>query len=109
MGGLMQHEYAIVTTTTATEEQARTMARSIVEGRLAACVHIGAIHSIYRWRGKLHEEPEWRLAIKTTADRCSELEGHIKAHHPYETPEIVRIEITGGSKQYLDWIDESAR
>jgi periplasmic divalent cation tolerance protein len=104
----MEHEYAIMLTTTATEQQARQMARSIVELKLAACVHIGAIHSIYRWQGELHEEPEWRLAIKTTANRYSELERHIKAHHPYETPEIVRIEITGGSKQYLDWIDESA-
>jgi periplasmic divalent cation tolerance protein len=96
----------MVFTTTDSAEHASSLARGIVEARLAACVHIEAIRSIYRWQGAVHDEPEWRLAIKTRASRYVELEQHIKTHHSYRTPEIVRIEIAGGSKEYLAWIDE---
>jgi periplasmic divalent cation tolerance protein len=105
----MQQEYAIVLTTTATEQQAREMARSIVEQKLAACVQIQAIDSFYIWKGELHEESEWRLAIKTAVRTCAELEQHIKAHHTYETPEIVRIEIAGGDNGYLKWMDNNVK
>jgi periplasmic divalent cation tolerance protein len=104
----MKQEYAIVLTSTATEQQAREMARSIVEQRLAACVQIHAIDSFYPWKGELHEEPEWRLTIKTAARTCAELEQHIKAHHAYETPEIIQIKIAGGDERYLGWIGETA-
>lgn len=105
----MEHEYAIVTTTTATEQQAREIARSVVTHRLAACVQINPIESIYRWEGELREEPEWRLTIKTGAAKCAELERHIKAHHAYDTPEIIHLTIAGGSAEYLKWIDDCAR
>ena len=105
----MKQEYAIVLTTTATEQQAREMARSIVKQKLAACVQIHAIDSVYVGKGKLHEEPEWRLTIKTAARTCAELEQHIKTHHTYETPEIIHIKIAGGDERYLDWIDETVR
>jgi periplasmic divalent cation tolerance protein len=102
----MDDGYAMVLTTTATEEQAAALARLVVEAGLAACVQMEAIRSLYRWKGEVHDEPEWRLAIKTTARHYAELERHIKAHHAYETPEIVRMEIAGGSSEYLRWIDE---
>lgn len=105
----MKQEYAIVFTTTATEQQAREMARSIVEQKLAACVQIHAIDSFYMWKGELREEPEWRLTIKTAAGTCAQLEQHIKTHHAYETPEIIHIKIAGGDQRYLDWIDEAVR
>ena len=97
--------YVAVLTTVATEVQAAALARGIVEARLAACVQMEAIRSVYRWKGEVHDEPEWKLAIKTTARRCAELERHIRANHPYEMPEIVRVEIAGGSAEYLGWID----
>jgi len=64
------------------------------------------IHSVYRWQGEVRTGPEWLLTIKTAERRYTELERHIQANHPYETPEIVRLTIAGGSRQYLDWIDE---
>lgn len=105
----MHSEYAIVLTTAPTESDASNLARGIVEAGLAACVHIDTMRSIYRWQSKLHNEPEWRLTIKTTAARYVEIERYIKTHHTYQTPEIVCIEIAGGSREYLDWIDESVR
>jgi periplasmic divalent cation tolerance protein len=102
----MEGGYAIALTTVGNEAQAAALARSIVEAGLAACVQIEAIRSLYRWQGEVHDEPEWRLAIKTTSARYAELERHIKTNHTYQTPEIVRLAIDGGSQEYLGWIDE---
>ena len=97
--------YCLVLTSMASEAQAETLARQIVEARLGACVQIQPIRSFYRWEGKLCAEPEWQLAIKTRQARYPELEQFIRAHHGYETPEIVQIPITAGSGDYLRWID----
>jgi periplasmic divalent cation tolerance protein len=99
----------MVLTTVGSEEQAGTLARSLVDAKLAACVHIQPIRSVYSWKGEVFDEPEWRLAIKTTADRYEAVELHIKERHSYETPEIVRVAIDGGSAEYLKWIEESVR
>jgi periplasmic divalent cation tolerance protein len=97
----------LVLTTVGTKQFATDLAQSIVGERLAACVQIQAVQSVYRWRGEVRSEPEWQLAIKTTEARYGELERHIKVNHSYETPEIVRLPITGGSHKYLAWIGES--
>lgn len=92
-------------TTVASEEQASKLAHEIVKARLAACVQIEAIRSVYRWKDEVHDEPEWRLAIKTRAEKYAELERFIRERHAYQTPEIVRLEIAGGAAEYLRWID----
>jgi periplasmic divalent cation tolerance protein len=103
----MDRTYAVVMTTVATEEQANNLAHSLVDNRLAACVQIQPIRSVYRWKGETCTEPEHLLLIKTAADRFDAIEQHIKAHHSYETPEIVQVPITAGSAEYLRWIDAS--
>ena len=105
----MEERCAIVFTTIDSEDRAQALARSIVEAKLAACVQIEVIRSIYRWQGSIHDEPEWRLTIKTTRGRYTALEQHIRAHHTYETPEIVCLPIAGGSSDYLAWIEASVR
>jgi periplasmic divalent cation tolerance protein len=102
----METAYALVLTTVATDQQAGELARSIVSAGLAACVQIQSLRSVYKWQREIRTEPEWLLLIKTTDDRYARLEQHIKAHHSYETPEIVKLPITGGSREYLGWIDE---
>ena len=101
--------YCLVLTTVSTAQQAETLARQIIEAGLGACVQIEAIRSIYRWQGALCDEPEQRLSIKTRADRFEALERFIRAHHSYETPEIVQVPITAGSAAYLQWIDEGTQ
>jgi periplasmic divalent cation tolerance protein len=101
--------YCLVLTTLSTAQQAGTLARQIVEAGLGACVQIEAIRSIYRWQGALCDEPEQRLSIKTRADRFEALERFIRAHHSYETPEIVQLPITAGSAAYLQWLDEGSQ
>jgi periplasmic divalent cation tolerance protein len=102
----MENTYTIVLTTVATEQQAGELARSIVGAELAACVQVQSLRSVYKWEGEIRTEPEWLLLIKTTDSRYASLEQHIKAHHSYQTPEIVKLPITGGSREYLSWIDE---
>jgi periplasmic divalent cation tolerance protein len=103
---MSEETYVVVLTTVGTKQFANDLAQSIVEARLAACVQIQAVQSVYRWKGKVCAEPEWQLAIKTTDAKYAELERHIRANHSYETPEIVRMPIAGGSAEYLAWIGE---
>ncbi len=105
----MGETYIVVLTTVGTKQFANDLAQSIVEARLAACVQIQAVQSVYRWKDKVCAEPEWLLSIKTVEARYTELEQHIRANHSYETPEIVRVPIAGGSEKYLAWIGESVR
>lgn len=81
------------------------IAREVVSEGLAACVkRLGPATSIYRWAGRIHEESEQLLVIKTTPARYEALEMRLKALHPFETPEIIAIPVVAGSAQYLDWL-----
>ncbi len=95
-----------VFTTTAKKEDAENIARTLVDQRLAGCVQIvGPVVSTYRWQGKIEKEQEWLCFIKTREDLYAEIEQTIKSVHPYETPEIIALPISGGSKDYLKWLD----
>ena len=100
-------EFLIVQTTVGTRQFANHLAQSVVAARLAACVQIQEIQGVFRWKGEIQSGPEYLLMIKTTAARAAELEQHIRANHSYETPEIVRIPISGGSPEYLAWLGDS--
>jgi len=92
------------------EDAAERLARGITGARLAAAVQIvGPIRSLYWWRGELVDAREWQLVMKTTSDRLSDLEAHIKENHSYETPGIEAMEISWGSREYLDWITAETR
>jgi periplasmic divalent cation tolerance protein len=84
---------------------AESLARSLVERKLAACVNIvPAVMSVYRWQGVLEEAAEVCLFIKTVTARYAELEAAIKASHPYALPEIIALPIVAGLPAYLAWI-----
>jgi periplasmic divalent cation tolerance protein len=94
-----------VLTTTGSREEADRLATSAVEQRLAACAQVfGPVTSTYWWRGAIETADEWQCVLKTTTARCDELMAHLRAHHSYETPEIVASPIVGGSPEYLSWI-----
>ncbi|MDR3748132.1 MAG: divalent-cation tolerance protein CutA [Acidobacteriota bacterium] len=95
----------IVFTTVGLAEAAKKLAGKLVERRLAACVNIiGPIRSVYRWQGSIHNEQEYLLMIKTTAEHAPHLEAAFKELHPYELPERVEISPGGGSQRYFDWL-----
>jgi periplasmic divalent cation tolerance protein len=78
----------LVLTTIAAKKAAEKLARQLVELRLAACVNIvGPIRSVYRWKHKVHNEREYLLLIKTTAEQALRLQSAFKSLHPYDLPE----------------------
>jgi periplasmic divalent cation tolerance protein len=99
----------IVLTTVGDKEAAGKLAQQLVEQRLAACVNIvGPIRSIYRWQEEVHDDAEFLLLIKTTAESAAHLRAALKSMHPYELPECVEIDVEGGSEEYLAWIAAEA-
>jgi periplasmic divalent cation tolerance protein len=86
-------------------ESALALARSLLADRLAACVNVGAdVESMYHWRGRIETAHEVPVAIKTLGDRYAAVEAAVRAHHPYELPEIVAVPVIDGYAPYLDWI-----
>ena len=87
------------------QASAEELARAVIEQRLAACVNILApCTSVYRWQGQVETASEVPVLMKTTRERYAELEGVIRAHHPYELPEVIAVPLTAGLPAYLDWI-----
>ena len=100
---------AIVLTTLGADADAATLARTLVEERLAACVNIlPAMTSIYRWKEKVEQDREQQVVIKTTTDRVVALQARLRQLHPYELPEFLVLNASG-SEAYLSWVGESAR
>lgn len=102
-------DYVQVVTTTDSEESAAALARSIVSAHLGACVQVVPIRSFYVWDGAAQDDPEWQLQIKTPAAQAEALVQHIETEHPYDVPEAIVLPITGGSPEYLNWVDAQAR
>ncbi len=98
----------VVIVTCGSEDEAAKIANALVESRLAACVNlVSPIRSIYRWEGKIWDEKEWLLIIKTQKQRFEELEERVKSLHSYSVPEIISLPIVEGSSSYLQWIKEN--
>jgi periplasmic divalent cation tolerance protein len=98
----------IVLTTVGSPEEARKIARELVERRLAACVNISsAVQSVYRWKGDVETAQEYQLFIKTTAAAFPRLRQVLAELHSYDVPECVLVSIEDGSPKYLEWIAES--
>jgi periplasmic divalent cation tolerance protein len=96
----------LVLTSLPDRASAETLARELVSARLAACVSIGApVESIYHWQGKIETAKEVPVTIKTRAGRFADVAATVRAHHPYELPEIIAVPLVDGYSPYLDWID----
>ena len=98
--------FSIVYTTTKDENEAKRIAYELVEQKLAACVNMHPVDSIYMWEGKVEEDREIALSIKTTTGRVEAITECIKRIHSYDLPAIVSWEIEG-EKEYLKWIKDS--
>ena len=86
-------------------ENAETIAQSLVDEKLAACVSLlPQFVSIYRWKQEIHRTPEVLLIIKTAADRGAELKQRLAELHPYEVPEMIALSVADGHVPYLDWV-----
>lgn len=98
----------IVLTTCGNDEDAGALARTLVEGRLAACVNtVGRVTSTYRWKGEVQQDQETLLIIKTCAERLAAVEKTIREQSKYELPELIALPVAAGGADYLAWIRES--
>lgn len=98
----------VVSTTVATRDDARRIAQTLVERRLAACAEIAPIESLYVWDGALHHEPEQRIRFKTTAARYAAVEAAIRELHPYALPAIDAVAIEQASAPYAAWVADGS-
>jgi len=98
----------IIFTTSGSEEEAKEIARHLVERRLAACVNIiPRVESVYRWKGKVASAQEWLLLIKTTAERFRAVCDAVNELHSYDLPECIAVSVEDGSLPYLQWLEDS--
>lgn len=97
-------QYGIVLVTTGSQKEAEAIANTLVESRLAACVALTPVRSIYTWQGKVNKDNEIQLIIKTDLCQFDRLESKIRELHSYEVPEMIAIPILAGSQPYLQWI-----
>ncbi|HYA80873.1 MAG TPA: divalent-cation tolerance protein CutA [Methylocystis sp.] len=103
----MSERFSIVMTTTASVAKARELASAALEARLAACVQCFPIESRYVWRGEVREEAEIALHFKIVTDDYAALCALLRSRHDYETPEILRVDIADGDRDYLIWLAQS--
>lgn len=100
--------YYIFFVTVPNMEEGKRIAKILVENKLAACVNIiQKIFSIYWWKGKIEEDNEYLLIIKTIEENSDSIIQKINEVHSYDTPECIGFKIDRGSEKYLNWIKEN--
>ena len=100
----------VIMVTAASRRECRKIARHLVEAKLAACVNITQpVESVYRWKGKLADDKEFLLLIKSTRALFPQIKAAISKIHSYHTPEIICLPIIDGSRNYLQWLSDSVK
>jgi len=103
----MKESILLVYCTVANQDEAKAIARTLIEKKVAACCNIvPSINSIYCWKGEVEESEESLMLIKTTHKKYEQLEKEIKMIHSYSVPEIIATKLETGSSAYIDWIIE---
>lgn len=106
----MQTEFLIISSSCPDLDTAKNIAHSLVNAKLAACVHIAqAITSVYVWQGEVCEEQEIPLQIKCLASNYQAIQELIIKLHPYDVPELIATPLTQGLPAYLDWIKDNTQ
>lgn len=101
-------KFRICLITEGDKKAASRIATSLVKNNLAACVSIiPQIKSIYKWKGRMEETNEYLLVVKTRGSLSKKIISFITKNHTYSNPEIIFLDITEGSKKYLDWINQN--
>lgn len=104
----MQASEAVVCLITTPQADAGAIASSLIDEQLAACVNIvPLVHSLYMWEGRLEQNDEALLVVKTTRPAVARLDALLRTIHPYDTFELISLDIVAGSHPYLEWIGKS--
>jgi len=100
--------HQVILCTCPNEASATQIATTLVEEQLAACANIlPKIKSVYRWQGKVEQDNEYLLLIKTLETQFQPVKERIQELHSYDVPEVIALNIQQGNKEYLDWISNS--
>jgi periplasmic divalent cation tolerance protein len=100
----------VILVTAASRRECKKIAKHLVEVKLAACVNITqGVESIYHWEGKIADDKEYLMLIKSTRELFPEIKHAISQIHTYHTPEIICLPIIDGSRNYLQWISDSVK
>jgi periplasmic divalent cation tolerance protein len=103
-------EVEVVLVTAPDAEAGSRLAHTLVDEHLAACVNlVPGVRSFYRWEGRVQEDAEVLLVLKTSRARAAALEARVRELHPYDLPEFVRLPLAGGSAAYLEWVRRETR
>lgn len=98
-------KFIIVKTTCKTKVEAKKIAKILLNKKLISCAQISTIESLYFWENKINDEKEFLLSLKAKAANYKKIEQEIIINHSYKVPQIIQIAIDGGSKDYLQWLD----
>ena len=105
-----QERAVVIFVTTSSSAEAEKIGRALVAEKLVACANIlSPVRSIYRWQGKICDEPEALMVLKTRSGQVKKIIQRVRALHSYTVPEIIALPIIAGSKDYLSWIREVTR
>ena len=105
MGDLKQTPQFIIAMVTAPSQvEAGAIADLLIQHKLAACVSMFPVTSVYTWNEQVQRDQEWQLIIKTEQGKFSELSAQVQKAHNFEVPEIIALPIIDGSPPYLNWI-----
>ena len=108
MDDCKDRDILVVTTTVPTLAQGQALGRALLEARLAACVQLESLQSLYRWQGRVCDDPEVRLTIKTLPTKSQELQAFLARNHPYDVPQFVAQRMQG-SAAYCSWVASCAQ
>lgn len=102
-------DYGVILVTVDTQDAAQEIANVLVSDRLAACVNLYPVHSIYSWEDKVEQAAEWQLVIKTDLALFDRIETALGMLHPYDIPEILALPIQRGAAPYMAWLAAATR
>jgi len=98
------NDVCMLMTAVDSEAAAEALAQGLVEAQLAACVQVLPVKSFYVWQGESRRDAEYLLLVKTRVALAPALETFIRAHHPYDVPELLQLPVNAGSAAYLQWL-----
>lgn len=100
--------FVALLSTTPSVGVAKKIAHALVSSKLVACVNVvPSVTSVYSWEGRIHEDEEQLLVIKTRRENLEEIKKIVESCHPYQVPELIAVPIVDGSEKYLDWMDKT--
>ncbi|MCX8151249.1 MAG: divalent-cation tolerance protein CutA [Candidatus Bathyarchaeota archaeon] len=106
----MDNAYVVVVVATSSKQEAETIAQTLLEAKLVACVNIvGPVFSRFHWAEKIDHAEEHIMLMKTKADLFEAVSEKVKALHSYKVPEVIALPVMCGSREYLAWIDTVLR